>query len=718
MNDHSIDISNASTSSQGADQFIELESSATNNSSPAIPNVTESLKGASNQFLNKLYSYKGIPRNFVQTIVSEVTELIGNSVSSVKKAIQLELHGTGVSPVTLSNVNKYLDVLQNPFRGLDSDYLRLKNFKQAPTWVDPEDLVIGDGEDLTACKVIPIGVKMSYIPIAKSLKGFLELPGMFAYIMNYMNELNSQIDNSVSNFIQSKLWKSKIKDLLGIHIPLFYFYDDFCVNNSLGPHSDTGKLGGVYCSIPVLPPKIRSLVDNIFVILLFKSSDREMFSNTPVFCKLIEELKELEVNGIVLNIDGLVHVVHFHLGLIIGDNLGVNSMFDFVSSFTANHCCRFCKIHRDALHFASTEDPMLLRNEDNYSADVITNDPSLTGVIENSVWNSLPNFHVTQNLSVDIMHDLFQGSHNYGCAKGENRPSSNIRDENLKEGHFKMSASEMLSFVMNFSMMVGHLVPKGDPVWYFYTLLRQILDIVLCPYVTPFLCDLLDSVVAEHNHLYYFLFKDTLKPKHHNLVHFSRIMSMVGPLVHTWCMRFESKNRAQTVAAQATRSRKNVTKTLSIREQITQATKKNPLSICDVEFSPLKHLDVLGTDSEFLKFVPYLPDGLTKWMCASYVRCKGTEYKLNSYVYIDMKDNGGLPLFGKICYIIVNEHEDFRLLVSSFDTKYFCHHFHAFVIDQSRYDLKCVKVEELIQPQVFNDTFSEGSLYLTAKHFV
>ncbi|XP_034231512.1 uncharacterized protein LOC117639746 [Thrips palmi] len=739
-----IPCSSVSLSGECNNEDLFQDTPANSYESPDINSLKEPIRGMSNQFLNALYSNKSIPRSYIQTIVSEVSVFLGNSLKCVSGAVQTELNLAGVSSQTCSNVASYLNVLENPFRGLDSDYLRLQNFKKDPTWVDPEDVLIGDAEDLNASKVIPIGVKMSYIPLAKSLKGFLESPGIFAAILDYMNFLNSQPDGVVCNFIQSELWKSKVKGKPGIHIPIFKFYDDFNVNNSLGPHSDSGQLGGDYCSIPVLPPKFRSLVDNIFVVLLFKSHDRELYSNDSVFRKVIDELEDLQTNGVTVSVNGISHLVYFRLGLVIGDNKGVNSMFDFVSCFTANHSCRLCKIHRDALHFAGKEDSSLLRNKENYAVDVLTNDSSLTGVSRNSVWNSLTDFHVTENLSLDIMHDLFQGvchydmghiiryfirkgyftldelnfhiaTHDFGCLKGENRPTS-IREENLKELHFKMTASEMLCFVRNFSVMMGHLVPKNDPVWYFYTLLRQILDIVLCPYVTPHLCDLLESVVDEHNHLYYVLFKDTLKPKHHNLVHMPRIMRMVGPLVHIWCMRYEAKNRSHNVAAQATRSRKNIMKTLCIREQITQVTKNDLSSISDVVFSSFKHCDVLDKDSNFVNFIPCLP--FKSCMCASYVKFKGIEYKVDSFINIGSKDDGSLPLFGKICYIIVDSNEDFRFLVHSYDTKLFCDHFHAYVISHKQYDFKCVKPEDLVQTQVFNGNMNQGNMYVTSKYIV
>lgn len=50
-----------------------------------------------------------------------------------------------------------------------------------------------------------------------------------------------------------------------------------------------------------------------------------------------------------------------------------------------------------------------LCNKCNYEEDVIKNDYKQTGVHENSIFNLIHSFHVVQNFSVDLMHDIFEG---------------------------------------------------------------------------------------------------------------------------------------------------------------------------------------------------------------------------------------------------------------------------------------------------------------------
>lgn len=113
--------------------------------------------------------------------------------------------------------------------------------------------------------------------------------------------------------------------------------------------------------------------------------------------------------GITVMVDGFPRRVKFQLILILGDNLGLNSILGFVESFAANYPCLIGKMPREQLQQAVKEIPELLRNRSNYYLDVLLNDKSITGIKEFCVFNEVENFHVTQNISVNMMHDVLEG---------------------------------------------------------------------------------------------------------------------------------------------------------------------------------------------------------------------------------------------------------------------------------------------------------------------
>lgn len=89
------------------------------------------------------------------------------------------------------------------------------------------------------------------------------------------------------------------------------------------------------------------------------------------------------------------------------------SLCEFSKSFSANCYCRFCKAPKSIMHNLSKENSSLLRNFINYTEDLETNNFTQTGIYKDSILNQITTFHVTDNFSVDIMHDIYEGICHY-----------------------------------------------------------------------------------------------------------------------------------------------------------------------------------------------------------------------------------------------------------------------------------------------------------------
>lgn len=123
-------------------------------------------------------------------------------------------------------------------------------------------------------------------------------------------------------------------------VPYFLYVDDFEVINPLGSHSSS--ILGIYYSFPSAPEVLRSDLNNIFVAALFKSKDIKDIGHDKCFNHLVEEINELQSIGIHLTLNQKQFKIKFVLGLIIEDNLGVNTVLGFARSFSSNYFCRFC----------------------------------------------------------------------------------------------------------------------------------------------------------------------------------------------------------------------------------------------------------------------------------------------------------------------------------------------------------------------------------------
>jgi len=109
-----------------------------------------------------------------------------------------------------------------------------------------------------------------------------------------------------------------------------------------------------------------------------------------------------------------------------------------------------------------------------------------------------------------------------------------------------MSAGEMLCFTRCLGIMIGDLIPISSEIWQLHVILKQIINILTSKIINKDYPSLLRALINGHHELYLKLFNTNLKPKHQQGVHYPLIMEKIGPLVHVWSMRFESKHRSQT----------------------------------------------------------------------------------------------------------------------------------------------------------------------------
>ena len=78
-----------------------------------------------------------------------------------------------------------------------------------------------------------------------------------------------------------------------------------------------------------------------------------------------------------------------------------------------------------------------------------------------------------------------------------------------------MTASQMMSFVLNFGLIVGDLITNKEyPFWQLYEYLRQILCIALMDNIDDSVVNDLELFITEHHKSFIDLI-GPLSPKHH-----------------------------------------------------------------------------------------------------------------------------------------------------------------------------------------------------------
>ncbi|CAG9793253.1 unnamed protein product [Diatraea saccharalis] len=155
----------------------------------------------------------------------------------------------------------------------------------------------------------------------------------------------------------------------------------------------------------------------------------------------------------------------------------------------------------------SYEDKTLLRRTVDYDADIIESVPANSGVKERCVWMNVSGFDLFRQVGVDVMHDVLEGVGKYivglvltkyikrfkyfslellnsrlnNFEYGPDRRNKPVQFSmvHINKGNIRLSASEMLTFIRYFGVIVGDKVPEGDSYWHLYLKLREILELAM-----------------------------------------------------------------------------------------------------------------------------------------------------------------------------------------------------------------------------------------------
>lgn len=662
-------------------------------------------------FLASLYANPLLPKNAVQSVVDGMNKYMREGLYHNIETIFDEMLSSlnNGQDITLFK-NRFLSAIESPLHSFKTEHLRMNYFKSMGSFVPPRQITIG--QRMTTVKqrgvmnVKPTVCSQQFIPLRNTLHKFFSLDGVLLETLNYINLLKSR-KGYLENFIQGTFWVKRMENSEGkLIFPLFMFFDDYESGNVLGSHCGIHKLGAVYVSVGCIPAHRASSLSNIFLALLFHSSDRVAFGNGVIFQPIIEEFNFLAENGIEMDTADFKGRLYFELALIVGDNLGIHAITGFTESFSANYPCRICTIPKEALKKQCYENVNLLRDETQYENQLAQNNSSNTGIKEKCVWLNVKGFSLFDQVGVDVMHDILEGVAKYimsfliskyvthlkyfsiqvlnnKIACFDYGPDSSSKPcllsmDHISNGNMRLSASEMLILVRYFGLLIGEFVPFNEQNWILYTTLRKVIDLVLCQKVNAHTSELLKFLVGELNELYLTLTNDHLKPKFHFLTHYSSFMNKFGPVVNFWGMRFEAKHRLSKIAARASCNRRNIALTLANKHQmqLNEIFLKGRLNET-INVGPVKNISK-EKSSEIIAALNLSSKEPLK--CVAWVKIKGTEYKPKIVLTEDIDD------LGEISFMIINKiyvysKEKVFFECDLFNTLEFDDHFHCYEVN-------------------------------------
>lgn len=388
------------------------------------------------------------------------------------------------------------------------------------------------------------------------LRRMFTIPNVLAGTIDNIKKLEKSTETE--NLINGKRWKEVKKSYSEneIIIPLELYTDDFETGNSLGSNAGTHKMTAFYMSFPTIPAHFLSSSEYILEVMLYPARLKSEEMQRCV-ASLIETLKDLEENGIEIG----DRRVFFVMTRILGDNLALNEILGFTTSFNSTKFCRMCTLTKNDTKKNGLPTETDMRTVENYQRELELNELSKTGIREKCVFNDLKNFHCTQNFVCDIMHDLFEGivkndvakilsifikdkklkkinlefinsikqNFDYGSVEIGNL-SMPLCDHHLKNNNLKMSASETKCFIFFLPLMLGSYIEEDNEYWKLLMLLVDITDIVMKSKWSETSLQMLQETIISYTTLYAHIFGPTLKPKHHNMLHYVKCIRENGPL--------------------------------------------------------------------------------------------------------------------------------------------------------------------------------------------
>lgn len=579
---------------------------------------------------------------------------------------------------------------------------RENEWKSIFTFVSPQTIHLSN-QDSSEC--------FEYIPLLETLRAVAAVRNLFEGTEENSSTLLRDMHDG-TYFKQHSIFKNASTQKL---LALQLYFDEFELCNPLGSKRGKHKVLAGYLTILNLPPKCRSKLTDKYLVLLAKTSTVSKFTLHKILEPLVNDICQLETNGIDLNGE----IVKGSLLLVSGDNLSSHQLGGFRECFSSGRICRFCLASKGEINEKWHERDFIIRTKQMHAHHVqlTKQDPSLSnayGITGESCLSPLHSFDVTKGLPPDVMHDLFEGviplvmkcvirhlisnrvftldqlndrlaAFAFQGADKKSKIPPLSRQAVFGTSVIKGSAAEKLCFFRFFSLLVGDSVQKGNAAYEVYLTLRAVVDIVLAPQVSRSAAAYLKVLVED----FYDAFRETFPdvniiPKMHYLIHYPRLLLMYGPLSKLSCMRFEAKHQFFKSLAKRIRNFKNICSTLSRRHQMhlmyaLAQPQETYITVGSKSIDPSSLPDLLKDRFQDLGL-------LTTNVCSVTSVTVSEREVAVGYVLPIIIPNDGLPHFAEVTLIAMCSSQLF-VLATLLSTKYFDNHIHAFLVERTTHSV-------------------------------
>lgn len=524
--------------------------------------------------LLKLENYFHVPSNAIDELVTDLQYLISSASVSLSAQVTLDTfqkHDLYVDQLVIKELISSLSLCNPLLKATAKDgplataFKCIKYYRENFEIIDPIEIILQSEKKNRS---------FQHIPILKSLQQLLSQKDILNKVVNCHTGQQIINDAPYRSFKDGQHFKDN-ESLSGtdLRVYLCLYIDDFELCNPLGTSCKKHKIFAVYCILGNLLPGSCSSLSSIQLALLCKNDDVKAFGYQKIFEPLVNDLITLEQQGMFVN-----HLETFVRGTVqyvVADSLGAHALAGFVENFSGEYSCRFCTATCTDIQSKEVRDGVFsLRSEEQHKVHV--SDACEKGEACYGVKNACPlsenlsYFKVTAGFPPDVAHDLLEGIlpvELAGCFEIFIKKKYFMFDklnELIQEFPFKWGDKTNHPHVLPFTfekkksiggnahenwcllrlvpLIVGKLIPQDEPAWELILLLKDNVELVVCPVHTSVSVAYLESKIAQHRHLFQVLFPERkLLPKHNFLENYPAMINLFGPPVLFWTMSFEAK---------------------------------------------------------------------------------------------------------------------------------------------------------------------------------
>ena len=547
-------------------------------------------------FLLHLREEKKVPANACASIVDEIYELLGIQSNEVRQTILDVLNRNGVDPDLLDGFEEIiasLNTVRNACAGLRTEKRQNSFFAENFDFVEPEEEHLGNDDRGKSESYM-------YIPIKKTLSSLLKHEDILAEVLTGHESKDGKLRDYCDGqaFQQHPLFTAE-KSALQINL----YFDEFQVVNPLGSKIQKYKLCAFYYVLGNIPPKYRSKLEPIQLLILCRHCVMKKYGISRVVQRLVDDIRLLERDGLEVLIDGTVRVFRGTISVMTADNLAAHTLSGLMESFSSLRSCRFCLTTKEARQNTYSDRECILRTKETHAEHVerVRQYPQLAstyGVKSDSPFNTLTYFHSIWGCPSDLAHDIFEGfasealnciirhfvgerfftlkqlnqkirTFKYATCDRPNKPTP-FSDE-LGKFKIKQNASQCWCLLRLLPLFVFEWVPHNDPCLRLLLQMLDVIDLICAPTILPGEVDFLDEMISDLLEMYYTEFEEAnVTPKAHFLTHYGLQILLLGPLIHLFTLRFESKHNYFKELANRTKNWQNICKSLATRHQYLQ----------------------------------------------------------------------------------------------------------------------------------------------------